>query len=51
MAISEILDRETYFFLENPPMIDREIDIKNYKWVRSGDTEENNIYPFKSWKL
>ena len=51
MAISEILDRETYCFLENSPMIDREIDIKNYKWVRPGDTEANNIYPFKGWKL
>merc|ERR1712168_1609964 len=32
-------------------MIGREIDIKNYKWVKSGDTEDNNIYPFKNWKL
>ena len=50
-ALIEMMDRETYCFLENSPIIDKEIYVTNYKWCRSGENEENNIYPFKGWNL
>ena len=49
-ALIDMMNRETYCFLENSPIIDKEIYVTNYKWCRSGENEENNTYHLKDGK-
>ena len=48
---NEIIDSETLLFIDNSLNIDNDLDPRNYKWVKSGEDDDFNNYPFRKWQL